>query len=232
MRVFVSHSQKDEAAASLIKKGLADHGVEVWPSHSMTFGNSWADGIVTAREQADAVVALLSPNFLQSRHAIVETSNIRSVGKPVLPVILGGHASDYLPLLSESLAVRYDPNAPGLTVEQLLEGLRRLRQHGNEPRVADDNPNAAEELAEAQEEISKLRAALALAEDEAAANQLIGGPTSRASVRIDLPLGLSAALLSAAISVAVVTQDPRYLIIALLAPILLFITFSRDRGRK
>ena len=74
MKVFISHSDHDEALASKIVSSLEDAGLEVWYDRREVLpGDNWAERIVRALREANAMVVLVTPSAfesiqMQSRH--------------------------------------------------------------------------------------------------------------------------------------------------------------------
>lgn len=69
MKVFISHSDHDEALASEIVSSLEDAGLEVWyDRREIIPGDNWADRIARALREANAMVVLVTPTALESDH--------------------------------------------------------------------------------------------------------------------------------------------------------------------
>ena len=67
MKVFISHSNKDDALASQIASYLEKAGLEVWyDNHEVVPGENWADKIGRGLSESDAMVVLVTPTALES----------------------------------------------------------------------------------------------------------------------------------------------------------------------
>jgi predicted nucleotide-binding protein len=70
-QVFISHSRKDQAFVQRLAADLAARLPQVQVFYDMLIqpGASWADTLAAQIEQADVVLALLSPDYLASAWA-------------------------------------------------------------------------------------------------------------------------------------------------------------------
>ena len=67
MKVFVTHSQSAKPLARRVLRALEQAGLEVWDDERDTYpSDNWAKVTGEALEQADAMVALLTPDALES----------------------------------------------------------------------------------------------------------------------------------------------------------------------
>lgn len=67
MKVFISHSNKDDALASQIASSLEKAGLEVWyDNYEVVPGENWADKIGRGLSESDAMVVLVTPTALES----------------------------------------------------------------------------------------------------------------------------------------------------------------------
>jgi hypothetical protein len=66
MKIFISHVHSDRRFAAGLAKTLEAAGHEVWTDREILPGDNWAAAMGAALEQADALVALISPQALQS----------------------------------------------------------------------------------------------------------------------------------------------------------------------
>lgn len=68
MKVFISHSHKDEALAKKVAVVLEEAGLDVWdPSREIMPGDNWAEKIGQALEESEAMVVLLTPEALETQ---------------------------------------------------------------------------------------------------------------------------------------------------------------------
>jgi len=98
MKVFISHSHKDELLAKKVANVLKKSGLEVWDDREILPGDNWADKISQALNESNAMVVLLTPDSLNSRsvrHEIEFALGEKRYSKRLLPVIVGS-ARDHL----------------------------------------------------------------------------------------------------------------------------------------
>lgn len=67
MKVFISHSSKDEALASKVVSYLEQSGLDVWyDSREIMPGDNWADKVAQGLRESEAMVVLVTPSALES----------------------------------------------------------------------------------------------------------------------------------------------------------------------
>lgn len=67
MKVFISHSSKDELLARELAAELSAIGLEVWdPDEEIEPGDNWALKVGQALEESDLMVVLLTPRAMDS----------------------------------------------------------------------------------------------------------------------------------------------------------------------
>lgn len=91
-RIFISHSSLDNACASAIKSWLESIGFEApfLDSDSETGiapGAAWERTLYRELEGADAVILILTANWMASKWCFAEFTQARALGKPVFPII-------------------------------------------------------------------------------------------------------------------------------------------------
>src|SRR5262249_20804064 len=92
LRVFLSYSRRnpDPEAVDRFDTGLRDAGVEVWRDvKGLRGGQEWRRQIVEAIRRADAVVAFVSPNSMESENVSRELTVAEELQKPIIPVRIG-----------------------------------------------------------------------------------------------------------------------------------------------
>jgi hypothetical protein len=93
MKVFISHSSKDEALASKIASFLEDAGLDVWyDKREIMPGDNWADKIAQGLRESDAMVVLLTEGALSSefmRRDIDYALSQKPFRRRVVPVFVG-----------------------------------------------------------------------------------------------------------------------------------------------
>jgi len=67
MKVFISHSSKDDSLAGEIASYLEQAGLDVWyDNREIMPGDNWADKIAQGLRESDAMVVLVSEGALGS----------------------------------------------------------------------------------------------------------------------------------------------------------------------
>ena len=93
MKVFISHSRTNKPLVRRVLSALKQAGLEVWDDEYDTYpSDNWAKLTGEALEQADAMVALLTPDALDSiivhREISFALGNIRFENR-LIPVLIG-----------------------------------------------------------------------------------------------------------------------------------------------
>ncbi|MBN2091164.1 toll/interleukin-1 receptor domain-containing protein [candidate division KSB1 bacterium] len=92
MKVFISHSHKDEILAKEIATFLKKAGLDVWEGLDIFPGDNWASKVSDALNESNAMVVLLTPESIKSRsvrHDIEFALGHKRYNKRLLPVIVG-----------------------------------------------------------------------------------------------------------------------------------------------
>lgn len=93
-KIFISHSHIDKGLLDAIRDGLIDIGHEVISLDSLSIGSSLSKELNTLIHSADAVVAIITDNSLNSKHFLneiaVAQAQMDAVGNSLfLPVVVG-----------------------------------------------------------------------------------------------------------------------------------------------
>ena len=138
--IFLSHSSRDNDAAAEMKAWLAAEGhkavfLDVDPEQGIHAGSNWEETLYHQLRRCQAVVALLTPGWLDSKWCFAEVVQARERGKGVFPVKVKP---------CDTVGVFNDLQHVDLTVAP-EQGLSRLRAgllaRGLDPRdVFDWNP--------------------------------------------------------------------------------------------
>ncbi|MCH8807047.1 MAG: toll/interleukin-1 receptor domain-containing protein [Planctomycetes bacterium] len=67
MKVFISHSERDRELAGDIAERLGRAGLDVWRDTEIVSGQNFAQQVATALDSSDAMIVLLSPEWVGSR---------------------------------------------------------------------------------------------------------------------------------------------------------------------
>jgi WD40 repeat protein len=93
--IFLSHSSADNAQAEAIKKSLEAHGHTVFldldPETGIPGGSTWERVLSDRIHVCQAVVPLLSPDWIESRWCIAELFHARAIGKAIVPITIRAH---------------------------------------------------------------------------------------------------------------------------------------------
>src|SRR5271169_728321 len=84
--VFVSYASQDAAVANSIVENLEGQGLKCWIApRDVKPGAQYADAIVRAINEANAVVLVMSGNAVASAHVAREVERAASKRKPIIP---------------------------------------------------------------------------------------------------------------------------------------------------
>jgi hypothetical protein len=129
MKVFLSHSHRDEKIARVIRAELDKDGFEVWdPDTNLSPGDNWALEIGKALEDAEVMVVLLSPAALASdqvkREIEYALGEIRLKGR-LVPVVI--RPVKEIPWILETLKVVRIDSDPERGSRRLAQELKRIQ---------------------------------------------------------------------------------------------------------
>src|ERR1700757_4185596 len=96
-RIFISHSSLDNKAAEstrdwLVENGWSDIFLDLDPVRGLAPGERWQNALKLAADRCEAVLFLISPNWLSSRWCLSEFLLAKQLGKRLFPIIVGGVA--------------------------------------------------------------------------------------------------------------------------------------------
>ena len=103
MRVFLSHASEDQALAWRIADRLRERGDEVRSSGESGHGEDWADHAADAIERSDAIIPIVTPEYLASPWASFEMGGSLSSDARLLPVVAKNATWDRLPAALRSI---------------------------------------------------------------------------------------------------------------------------------
>ena len=133
MKVFISHSSKDEALASQITCSLEAAGFDVWfDKYEVLPGDNWADKVAQGLRESDAMVVLVTPTALESSRMqgdIDYALTQRRFKGRLIPVLAGdarGFQGWSIPWIFERLPVitLQDNGTSGGNLNQIAEVLK------------------------------------------------------------------------------------------------------------
>jgi hypothetical protein len=129
-RVFLSHSSRDNSAASELKAWLDDQGFTAafldFDKHTgIAVGADWERTLYEQIQRCQTLLILQTPNWSASRWCFAEFTQARALGKPIFQVVQTDEAAAEKPIASDlqRLDLRHDRPA-GL--EQLRRELVRI----------------------------------------------------------------------------------------------------------
>lgn len=129
-RIFISHSSKDNASAIALRDWLAENGwddifLDLDPVRGIAAGEHWPEALRSAADRCEAVLCLLSENWLASRWCHSEFTLAKQFGKRIFPIAIAPVGLDRLPpemtAQHQVVDLGQDPHA----YVRLKEGLKR-----------------------------------------------------------------------------------------------------------
>src|ERR1700722_9513327 len=146
-RVFISHSQKNNASALALAQWLAGNGVDdyfldISADRGISPGERWQEALRRAADRCQAVLFLISPEWVASRWCLAEFLLAKQLGKAIFGVLVSETPMEAVPVEMrgefqwarfvggverERLTVEFDPLVPRSEVSFSLPGLSRLR---------------------------------------------------------------------------------------------------------
>lgn len=131
--IFISHSSADNDAAAEMKHWLESQGhtslfLDFDPEMGIKGGSDWEETIYRKLRQSQAVIALLTPNWVASKWCFAELVHARESGKAILPVKIQPCETDgvFRDLHHIDLTVHRDEGYERLRIGLLERGLDPL----------------------------------------------------------------------------------------------------------
>jgi hypothetical protein len=145
-KIFISHSSRNDQEAIALKDWLVSNGwndvfLDLDPKRGLAPGERWQEALKAAAERCQAVLFLISKEWLGSRWCGIEFALAKMLGKPVFPLLIKKDV-DIQDLPAEMIAVHQvvdlarDPEG----WERLKEGLRRAIPDPETFRFAEGRP--------------------------------------------------------------------------------------------
>jgi|KBSMisStaDraftv2_1062788.scaffolds.fasta_scaffold280646_2 hypothetical protein len=124
--LFVSYSRTDRDLVHQLKAGLQRLHHNVWVDDQLSVGQDWWNEILEQIRDCDAVIAAVSPDFLESQASATERAYARRLGKVTLPVRVRPVRAELLPPdLAHLQIVDYCDPSPDAAF-QLADALAQL----------------------------------------------------------------------------------------------------------
>lgn len=91
MKIFISHSSKDEDSYIELANSLRELGHTVFNAVDINIGENWVEKVKKALNESDILIAIITDNFLDSSWAQVELSSaiFGANNMRILPVVVG-----------------------------------------------------------------------------------------------------------------------------------------------
>ncbi len=106
LRVFISHSNLDQVFARQMRNLLHHRAnAQVFTADDLSAGEKWETKLRNELSSADVVVALLSPNSVESSWVLQEIGAAWALKKPILPVVTTRDVLNKMPLPFERAKV-------------------------------------------------------------------------------------------------------------------------------
>ncbi|MBN1565945.1 MAG: toll/interleukin-1 receptor domain-containing protein [Anaerolineae bacterium] len=86
--IFISYSRRDRAFVELFYPQLADHGFSVWYDSQIPGGEKWLAFIIDQIRRSQLVIAILSPDSINSEWVNLECGMAIGLGKPIIPLLI------------------------------------------------------------------------------------------------------------------------------------------------
>jgi nucleoside 2-deoxyribosyltransferase len=103
VRIFLSHSYADTVLAQKIRGVLSQHlGHSVFIHEDLSAGENWQVKLRKELEQADVIVALLTPQSVADSWLLQETGAAWALEKPIVPVVSRIEILDRFPIQLKS----------------------------------------------------------------------------------------------------------------------------------
>ena len=88
-KLFISYSHVDRPFATRLAQALGGRGYDVWIDEAGIHGGArWSTSVQEGLDTCDALVLVVSPSSMASKHVEDEWQYVLDQGKPVLPVML------------------------------------------------------------------------------------------------------------------------------------------------
>ncbi len=136
-KIFISHSHKDKELHDLLKEALIDIGHEVLGVDSLSVGDNLSKVLNELLHAADAVVAIITEDSIQSKHVINEITVAQAQmdaieSKMFMPIIVGNVE---IPNFLRERLVEMVPDFSHDNIIKVVSNIHRAVEHSNAVRV-------------------------------------------------------------------------------------------------
>ena len=136
VRVFISHSDKDQAWANQIAQRLKEAGLQVWDAADELYpGDNWHLEIGKALAAANAMIVLVSPAAAESKMLREEISYAIGVKKfkdRLIPVIV--KPTSKMPWILKTM--RPEKGSPEEVSKRIIQRLKASKRPNNRPKIS------------------------------------------------------------------------------------------------
>ncbi len=125
LRVFISYSHRDRRAAERVAETIRNEGYDAWWDVDIRPGANWAEETAEALNGSQAIVMLISPDFMKSDWAQKEIDFAltgEKFNRRVIPVLLRPTAQ--LPWIFDRLNVIDASKSIDKAARQVVDALR------------------------------------------------------------------------------------------------------------
>ncbi len=160
--VFISHANEDAALVTALRQALEAYGSTVWTDvRALAPGDLLGAEIRDAIDDADSLLAVLSPGAFNSKWVRIEIDCALTIGRRVIPLLIAPMEVGSLELFfgdnidAEPLALTFDPEQERLDdlLPRLRAALGEIEPDVPEP-VAQPTPASLAELVVCQRTLS------------------------------------------------------------------------------
>lgn len=124
--IFLSYRSLEADFALKLASDLKNEGVKLWMDRldGIQVGVDWRDAIQNAINGCAAMIAVLSPDYIESEYCKKELARANSLQRPIFPVLLRPIQKENWPLVIEGL--QYEDFTDWLDPARYLAHLRKL----------------------------------------------------------------------------------------------------------
>lgn len=128
-KVFISYSRKDEVFVDKIEKFLRAENFKVWrDTSSIRGGTVWDNEIQNALSQSDTVLLVASANSILSENVADEIGYARTIGKPIVPLMIEDVQLPFRIHRAQSVDFRNDFASASLRLIDALAPIARIHE--------------------------------------------------------------------------------------------------------
>jgi hypothetical protein len=127
IRLFISYARIDEVRIAEIVAVLRAGGFDPWWDDRLEPGDDWKESLRSRIASCDALVCMMSPDFIDSEWCQWELAEASALSKPIIPILLRAETA-LPPALARLHYVNASRGLQNLDVARLVGKLARLKQ--------------------------------------------------------------------------------------------------------